>query len=527
MTQRTPVNRPFAIARRRQRERGFALLLVFLMASAVAMMLYMQLPRQAFESERDKEQLLIDRGEQYKRAIYMYYVQNNRQWPSKIEDLESTNNHRYLRRRYVNPYTGKDEWRLIHTNGAFLTDSLVTPPPAQATPGTGTSGTTSGGALAGTGAPTGTSSFSTLSNLGVDPNAPPPAVNTQVQRRPSDQALVQNSSFQTLPGNVPNANGDPGYQPFNPASLPPISLYPNGYNAPAANVTPNAPGQPGVNQPYNQSVNQPNLNQAGVNQGILNQGGLNQGALNQGGINLGGLNPGAPGAVVPGTNFPGTNPGVTPPNLANFNQPGFNQTGFNQANGVNQQNPSSFGFNPPAANQSGGVPNQPFMVQQVPANVNPSQPISPAGFNPTGQQAAPGGAPGGGQAINLINQLLTTPRQAPAGIGPNQQSGTGGLAGVASTFKGASIKSYADREKYEEWEFVFQLNPQGGVGTLQAPVGPNGSGSVPNGGPAGNGTAGGATGASFGGTIGGATGGAGAQGFGNTSGGSQFGGTSR
>ena len=27
--------------------------------------------------------------------------------------------------------TGKDEWRLIHTNGSFLTDSLVTKPPAQ------------------------------------------------------------------------------------------------------------------------------------------------------------------------------------------------------------------------------------------------------------------------------------------------------------------------------------------------------------------------------------------------------------
>ena len=119
------------------------LLLVFLMASAVALMLYMQLPREAFESERDKEQMLIDRGEQYKRAIYLYYVSNNRQWPSKIEDLESTNNHRYLRQRYVDPYTGKDEWRMIHTNGAFLTDSLVTPPPAQGSPGV------QGGALAG------------------------------------------------------------------------------------------------------------------------------------------------------------------------------------------------------------------------------------------------------------------------------------------------------------------------------------------------------------------------------------------
>src|ERR1700749_95096 len=107
----------------RQDQRGFALLLVFLMAAAVALTLYMQIPRQAFEIERDKEQMLIDRGEQYKRAIYVYFVSNNRQYPSKMEDLESTNGHRYLRHRYIDPYTGKDEWRLIHTNGAFLTDS--------------------------------------------------------------------------------------------------------------------------------------------------------------------------------------------------------------------------------------------------------------------------------------------------------------------------------------------------------------------------------------------------------------------
>ena len=89
-----------------ERARTRPLLCVFLLASAVcsARMLFIrQMPREAFESERDKEQMLIDRGEQYKRAIYLYYVGNNRQWPAKIEDLENTNNHRYLRHRYVEP----------------------------------------------------------------------------------------------------------------------------------------------------------------------------------------------------------------------------------------------------------------------------------------------------------------------------------------------------------------------------------------------------------------------------------------
>ena len=109
-------------------QRGYALLMIFLMAAIVALMLYQQLPRVAFESEREKEQLLIDRGEQYIRAIQLYYVANNRQYPTSIDDLEKQEK-RFLRRRYVDPYTGKDEWRIIHTNGGFLTDSLVQKPP--------------------------------------------------------------------------------------------------------------------------------------------------------------------------------------------------------------------------------------------------------------------------------------------------------------------------------------------------------------------------------------------------------------
>jgi len=85
----------------------------------------------------------------------------------------------------------------------------------------------------------------------------------------------------------------------------------------------------------------------------------------------------------------------------------------------------------------------------------PNQPNVP-GFNAPGVPGAPGAAPSN-PALNLINNLLTTPRQAPTGIGAQPTTG-GGLAGVASTYKGKAIKSYLDRTKYQEWEFVFQVN---------------------------------------------------------------------
>ena len=114
-------------SRRRNNQRGFALLLVFLMASVVAITLYMELPRVAMQSQRDKEETLIDRGEQYKRAIQLF-VNKAKRYPGDIKELESFQNQRFLRHRYVDPMTGKDEWRLIHIQGGMLTDSKLTKP---------------------------------------------------------------------------------------------------------------------------------------------------------------------------------------------------------------------------------------------------------------------------------------------------------------------------------------------------------------------------------------------------------------
>src|ERR1700681_2094848 len=112
---------------RRADESGFALLLVFLMASIVAIGLYYELPRLAMETQRRKEQLLIERGEQYKRAIQLFVKKAGR-YPTDIKDLESFQNQRFLRHRYIDPMTGKDEWRLVHVNNGVLTDSLISKP---------------------------------------------------------------------------------------------------------------------------------------------------------------------------------------------------------------------------------------------------------------------------------------------------------------------------------------------------------------------------------------------------------------
>src|SRR5438445_13648618 len=155
--------------------------------------------RVAFETQRDREDLLIERGEQYKRAIQLYVVANKR-FPSKLEKLDKTNAKRYLRRRYVDPLTGKDEWRLIHVNAAGqLTDSLVQKPPAA---GTNAANNPLGGSQPGGnpgnplgGSPLGGNQPPAPPNTNAAAGAPdgqPQPVNAAVLRRPGDRPLTPN-----------------------------------------------------------------------------------------------------------------------------------------------------------------------------------------------------------------------------------------------------------------------------------------------------------------------------------------------
>ena len=99
------------------------------MAALVGITLYMEVPRVAMQAQRDKEQALIDRGEQYKRAIQLFVAKAKR-YPGDIKELENFQNQRFLRQRYIDPMTGKDEWQpFAHLGpGGVLTDSKIGEP---------------------------------------------------------------------------------------------------------------------------------------------------------------------------------------------------------------------------------------------------------------------------------------------------------------------------------------------------------------------------------------------------------------
>lgn len=116
-----------AVTRRRS-ERGSALLIVFVFAAVLLIMLYREIPIATFEAQRQKEQLTIDRGHEYQRAVQLYYRKFRGQYPASIDALQSTNGMRFLRKKYTDPLTGKDDWRLLHAGaGGVIVDSKVNP----------------------------------------------------------------------------------------------------------------------------------------------------------------------------------------------------------------------------------------------------------------------------------------------------------------------------------------------------------------------------------------------------------------
>ncbi|HEY6764662.1 MAG TPA: hypothetical protein VI386_07815 [Candidatus Sulfotelmatobacter sp.] len=96
----------------RASERGYVLLALMLLVALIIIAAAAIVPTIAFEIRRDREEEMIHRGVQYSRAIRAYYKKFGR-YPTRLEDLESSNNLRFLRKRYKDPITGQD-FKILH-----------------------------------------------------------------------------------------------------------------------------------------------------------------------------------------------------------------------------------------------------------------------------------------------------------------------------------------------------------------------------------------------------------------------------
>jgi hypothetical protein len=363
-----------------RRDRGFALLLVFAMAAAAAITLYMEMPRAVFESARNKEELLAERANEYKIAIRRYFVKT-KTLPQSIEQLENTNGVRFLRRKYKDPMTGEDEWRLIHWGPGGYTDSKVFKPKQeekekrQSSIGEGYQ--VGGGNAVDLQGEKGIQDIALRQRATdklpdpqqgqatdgepIDPNAPPPAPGSAPVQPPS------------IPGQPPAFGQTPGA----PQSPPP-SANPGNPQYPGQNFQPGSPfpmaGQPATQPPPVPGQPQPVLGQQAPT------GQQNQAALDL--IRNILTNPrqstGQPGGALGGTNQPAATIVTGIAGVASkYKGEGIKR--FHERSKIEEW---EFLFDP--AEQQKKAAGAAASAAGAGGNANPAMGTSPAGSNPTG-----------------------------------------------------------------------------------------------------------------------------------------------
>jgi type II secretory pathway pseudopilin PulG len=226
----------------RRGEHGYALMILLLTMALMAIFAGIIIPSITFEIKHDREEEMIHRGVQYSRAIRKYYKKFGR-YPVKLEDLESTNNMRFLRKRYKDPTNCANgtcqDFKLLHFGEVKLTfgGGMIPGATQVGAPGAslGSSGmvaapNTFGANSLGGGGTTGDSSFGQTANPATPPAGSDPSQassnsdqNSSSQNGDSgDQSSSSNSSNQ--PGQqfgggpivgVVSLNKKEGYREFN------------------------------------------------------------------------------------------------------------------------------------------------------------------------------------------------------------------------------------------------------------------------------------------------------------------------
>lgn len=99
---------------KRRRDAGFSLAALIFFATAASIALAAAVPAYRLQAQREREEELIFRGEEYARAIQKYQRKFG-VYPQNLEALLETNGLRFVRRAYKDPITDKP-FRVISLN---------------------------------------------------------------------------------------------------------------------------------------------------------------------------------------------------------------------------------------------------------------------------------------------------------------------------------------------------------------------------------------------------------------------------
>ena len=135
--------RNYKITKLQNPQRGYMLITLMLALALITIALLTVLPEIGQQIRRDREEEMRHRGTAYMRAIQHFYKKFGR-YPSRIEELENTNNLRFIRKRYKDPInrdaaTGQEkDFKLLHQTDITLNNGPVLGQiPGQSLPGQG------------------------------------------------------------------------------------------------------------------------------------------------------------------------------------------------------------------------------------------------------------------------------------------------------------------------------------------------------------------------------------------------------
>src|SRR5215469_7013541 len=106
------MNRFSRTRRAHSSEDGYVLVAVVFMTAVLILSLAVALPKVREDIQRDRDEETMQRGKQYVRAVQLYYRKFHA-FPPSVDALVKTNDIRFLRKRYADPVTGRDDWKPI------------------------------------------------------------------------------------------------------------------------------------------------------------------------------------------------------------------------------------------------------------------------------------------------------------------------------------------------------------------------------------------------------------------------------
>ncbi|MGB8543422.1 MAG: hypothetical protein WCD49_17460 [Candidatus Acidiferrales bacterium] len=431
---------------RHSQESGFAFLMALgLIFIALALSLVI-LENFVTDGKRTREEETIWRGEQYERAVRLYYHKMGR-YPQTIDDLKKGGlNLHFLRQEYKNPMNKTDgTWRFIYVNAAgqiigstrynnlqqmVLIDQYAGLIPGAATPGAITPGQQVGVSAASLASTSGIAGFGGVAGAGGIGGA---GVSAQQQQQ-----------LQTVLAGILNPGDTTPDQANNGTQLPPLDSSQNGASPtgnssspPPDTTAPSDTSQPGAapQLPADLAAQLP----PGVTQDQVNQF-LQNGQLPA---------------------------GITPDQVAQYVQ------GIQLPPGVTQDQITQYIQNLQSSQQGGGSSPSPQNLLQQNGQTGLGLAPGQNGQSALGLSAGQLGLGSSSQSAPALNPLL-----ALKPTGPVDSPVLGAFfTGVACTTDVKGVKYYRRAKKYKDWEFIW--NPlEDALAAAQQPGGGQQQGGV-------------------------------------------------